>query len=132
MNAMVIEPEAMIRPGDAAAASAAPPALPPVVAIAGLADLFAALADPTRLRLIAALAPGELSVGQLAATIALSHSAVSHQLQLLRRLGLVRPRRDGRQVYYELDDDHVLALYRQGLDHVAHGRGGHHSPGGIA
>ncbi len=110
-------------PSLGAAADRSP--LPAQSEITALADLFAALADPTRLRLIAALAVGEMSVGELAEGVGLSHSAVSHQLQLLRRLGLVRPRRDGRVVYYALDDAHVLALYRQGMEHVAHGRGGH-------
>jgi ArsR family transcriptional regulator len=93
--------------------------------VAALAELFGALADPTRLRLVAELAGGECSVSRLAAAVDLSQSAISHQLRLLRHLGLVRTRRDGRLVYYALDDDHVLALYRQGLDHVLHGRGHH-------
>jgi ArsR family transcriptional regulator len=103
-------------------ARVAQPAAPTVT---GLADLFGALADPTRLRLIAALAGGELCVCDLAATLGMSQSAVSHQLRILRHLSLVRTRREGRIVYYALDDDHVVGLYRQGLDHVAHGRAGH-------
>lgn len=109
-------PPAVMRPA---------PAALPAATIERLASLFGALADPTRLRIVEALAGGELSVGSLAATVGLSHSAVSHQLQLLRHLGLVRARREGRAVYYALDDDHVLTLFRQGLDHVAHGPGGH-------
>lgn len=89
-----------------------------------LADLFGALADPTRVRLVAALVAGEMCVCDLAATLGLSQSAVSHQLRLLRHLGLVRARRAGRIVYYALDDEHVLMLFRQGLDHVAHGQPG--------
>jgi ArsR family transcriptional regulator len=112
-------------PGEGGLPAAAGPAALPAATIDRLASLFGALADPTRLRIVEALAGGALSVGSLAAAVGLSHSAVSHQLQLLRHLGLVRARREGRAVYYALDDDHVLMLFRQGLDHVAHGPGGH-------
>lgn len=87
-----------------------------------IADLFATLGDPTRVRLVAVLAEGEMCVCDLAAAIGLSQSAVSHQLRLLRERGLARTRRAGRVVYYALDDEHVLTLFRQGLDHVAHGQ----------
>ena len=86
-----------------------------------LADLFSALSDPTRLRIISLLLEGELNVGDLAAHLNMTVSAVSHQLRGLRQLHLVRSRKDGRQVYYALDDDHVARLYRLGLDHVEHG-----------
>jgi ArsR family transcriptional regulator, lead/cadmium/zinc/bismuth-responsive transcriptional repressor len=86
-----------------------------------LADLFSALSDPTRLRIISVLLEGELNVGDLAAKLNMTESAVSHQLRGLRQLHLVRSRKDGRQVYYTLDDDHVARLYRLGLDHVEHG-----------
>jgi ArsR family transcriptional regulator len=86
-----------------------------------LADLFSALSDPTRLRIISVLLEGELNVGDLAARLNMTESAVSHQLRGLRQLHLVRSRKEGRQVYYTLDDDHVARLYRLGLDHVEHG-----------
>ena len=86
-----------------------------------LADLFSALSDPTRLRIISALLEGELNVGDIAAQLEMTESAVSHQLRGLRQLRLVRSRKAGRQVYYTLDDDHVARLYRLGLDHVEHG-----------
>jgi ArsR family transcriptional regulator, lead/cadmium/zinc/bismuth-responsive transcriptional repressor len=86
-----------------------------------LADLFSALSDPTRLRIISALLEGELNVGDIAAQLEMTESAVSHQLRGLRQLRLVRSRKVGRQVYYTLDDDHVARLYRLGLDHVEHG-----------
>jgi ArsR family transcriptional regulator len=86
-----------------------------------LADLFSALSDPTRLRMISVLLDGERNVGELAAQLAMTESAVSHQLRGLRQLRLVRSRKDGRQVYYALDDDHVTRLYRLGLEHVEHG-----------
>jgi ArsR family transcriptional regulator, lead/cadmium/zinc/bismuth-responsive transcriptional repressor len=86
-----------------------------------LAELFSALSDPTRLRIISILLEGELKVGDLAAKLNMTESAVSHQLRGLRQLHLVRSRKDGRQVYYALDDDHVARLYLLGLDHVEHG-----------
>ena len=86
-----------------------------------LADLFSALSDPTRLRIISTLLEGELNVGDIATQLEMTESAVSHQLRGLRQLRLVRSRKAGRQVYYTLDDDHVARLYRLGLDHVEHG-----------
>ncbi|NWG35420.1 MAG: winged helix-turn-helix transcriptional regulator [Chloroflexi bacterium] len=86
-----------------------------------LADLFSALSDPTRLRIISALLEGEMNVGEIAARLGMTESAVSHQLRGLRQMRLVRSRKEGRQVFYALDDDHVAKLYRMGLDHVEHG-----------
>jgi DNA-binding transcriptional ArsR family regulator len=83
-----------------------------------LADLFAAMGDPTRVKLIYALAERELCVCDLAAVLGLSVSAVSHQLRVLRGLRLVKYRREGRLAYYSLDDHHVSMLLRQGLEHV--------------
>ena len=88
--------------------------------LASLAAFFSALGDPTRLRIVAALAGRELCVCDLAASIGHGESAVSHQLRALREVGLVRARREGRRVYYGLDDAHVQALYAQALDHVDH------------
>jgi ArsR family transcriptional regulator len=76
------------------------------------------MGDPTRVRLIYALAQRELCVCDLAAVLGLSVSAVSHQLRLLRGLRLVKYRREGRLAYYSLDDEHVDTLLRQGLEHV--------------
>jgi ArsR family transcriptional regulator, lead/cadmium/zinc/bismuth-responsive transcriptional repressor len=86
-----------------------------------LADLFGALSDPTRLRIVSVLLDGERNVGDLAAQLEMTESAVSHQLRGLRHMKLVRSRKNGRQVYYALDDDHVAKLYLLGLDHVEHG-----------
>jgi DNA-binding transcriptional ArsR family regulator len=86
-----------------------------------LADLFSALSDPTRLRIISVLLEREMNVGDIAARLQMTESAVSHQLRGLRQLRLVRARKNGRQVYYALDDDHIAKLYRLGLDHVEHG-----------
>ena len=86
-----------------------------------LADLFSALSDPTRLRIISVLLESEMNVGDIAAQLGMTESAVSHQLRGLRYMRLVRSRKNGRQVFYSLDDDHVAKLYRMGLDHVEHG-----------
>ncbi len=86
--------------------------------LAVLAETFRALGDGTRLRILDALSRAELCVCDLAELVGLSASAVSHQLRLLRGLRLVRPRRDGRHVFYTLDDHHVVDLFRQGLAHV--------------
>ena len=85
-----------------------------------LAETFKALGDPTRVRIISALCGGEMCVNDLAGMLEISQSAVSHQLRVLRNLHLVRPRKEGRSVYYALDDEHVLTLFAQGLDHVQH------------
>ena len=87
-------------------------------AVQGLADTFGALGDPTRVRMLDALSHGELCVCDLAAVLGLSQSAVSHQLRLLRNLRLVRSRRDGRIVFYSLDDQHIISLFKQTLQHV--------------
>ncbi len=86
-----------------------------------LAQLFGALADPSRLRIIAALVDGEQNVGDLSEAAAISESAVSHHLRDLRQLRIVKTRKEGRFVYYTLDDDHVIDLFKRGLEHVRHG-----------
>jgi len=84
----------------------------------GLTEIFRVLGDPTRLRILDALSRGELCVGDLAAQLGATESAVSHQLRLLRTARIVRARRDGRMIFYSLDDTHVLTLFEQGLRHV--------------
>jgi DNA-binding transcriptional ArsR family regulator len=86
-----------------------------------LADLFSTLSDASRVRIISALLEKEMSVGALADRLEMSQSAISHQLRGLRQMRLVRARKEGRQVFYRLDDDHVEQLFRMGLDHVEHG-----------
>jgi len=86
-----------------------------------LGELFKALGDPTRLRIISLLLENELCVHTLEAALGMSQSAISHQLRVLRQLQLVRFRKEGRHVYYALDDDHVHELIKQGLLHVEHG-----------
>ena len=86
--------------------------------VQALADMFSILGDPTRVRIVDALAEGELCVHEIADQVGISESAVSHQLRLMRAQRIVRGRREGRCVYYTLDDQHVLSLFQQGLRHV--------------
>lgn len=85
-----------------------------------LAESFQMLADPGRVRLILALLEGELCVCDLAAATGLSQTACSHNLRLLRSTRLVRYRKQGRNVYYALDDRHIRLLVDVALQHVAH------------
>jgi DNA-binding transcriptional ArsR family regulator len=107
------------------AASAAPARAPRLKrallaesSVAALAETFKVLGDTTRVRMLDALSRAELCVCDLAGLLGLSESAVSHQLRLLRGMRLVRPRRDGRLVFYALDDQHIVGLFAQGLEHV--------------
>ena len=87
------------------------------------AQLFKGLADPNRLRLLAALGNDELCVHELMAVIDMEQSAVSHQLSALRACNLVTRRKQGRHVYYALADTHVRDLLQAGVKHAAHTRG---------
>ena len=90
-------------------------------AVVALADTFKLLGDPTRVRILDALSKSELCVCDLATLLHVNESAVSHQLRLLRSMRLVRSRRAGRMVFYALDDQHILGLFEQGLEHVEEG-----------
>lgn len=83
-----------------------------------LAETFKAIGDTTRTKVLYVLRREELCVGDLAALLGMSPSAISHQLRLLRHLGLVRNRRHGRVTYYALDDEHIGNLMTEGLRHV--------------
>ena len=83
-----------------------------------LADTFKVLGDPTRIRILDALSRSELCVYDIAGRVGLTESAVSHQLRLLRDSRIVRTRRNGRQIFYTLDDQHIVKLLAQGLEHV--------------
>ncbi len=85
--------------------------------------MLGALASPTRIRaLFALLESGEMTTGDLAKTVGMSPSATSHQLRILRDLGLVRRRREGRMCFYSLVDDHLEVLLKESLYHVDHSR----------
>lgn len=89
------------------------------------AELFKLLGDPNRVRLLyALLEAGELCVCDLAETVEVPESSVSHALRLLRTAGVVRNRRDGRMIYYSLSDSHVRLLLDLSLEHLRHGESG--------
>ena len=83
-----------------------------------LAELFKVFGDSTRIRILYALFESELCVGDLASLLTLSPSAVSHQLRILKDAKLVRFRRDGKIIFYSLDDDHVRTILSMGMEHV--------------
>lgn len=83
-----------------------------------LADLFKVFGDSTRLRIMYTLSERELPVMEIAESLNMEQSTISHQLRVLRQNKLVRVRREGKQIYYALDDDHVKKIIEMGLDHV--------------
>lgn len=83
-----------------------------------LADLFKVFGDSTRLRVMVTLSDSEMSVNDIADALQMEQSTISHQLRVLRQNKLVRVRRDGKQMYYSLDDDHVKKIIEMGLDHI--------------
>lgn len=85
-----------------------------------LADLFKALGDPTRIRIIHALLQSELCVHDLTQVLEMGQSAISHQLRLLRNMRIVKRRKVGKTVFYSLDDDHVEQLIVLTLQHLKH------------
>jgi ArsR family transcriptional regulator, lead/cadmium/zinc/bismuth-responsive transcriptional repressor len=93
----------------------------PEAIVQEIAATFSVLGDPTRIRILDVLAVGELCVCDIATLVGISESAVSHQLRLLRGMRLVRPRRAGRQVFYTLDDQHIVQLMRVAITHVQEG-----------
>lgn len=98
--------------------------VPDIELLYELADFFKVFGDSTRIRILTELEMGELCVQHLAEHLDMGVSAVSHQLRLLRANGLVRPRREGKTVYYSLDDDHVKKIIDSGLEHLIHKKGG--------
>ena len=86
--------------------------------VTALAETFKVLGDVTRVRILDAISRTELCVGDIATLLGLSESAVSHQLRVLRGMRLVRPRRAGQMIFYALDDQHIVRLFAQGLEHV--------------
>lgn len=96
----------------------ATPDKPASALIENTADFFKVLGDPTRLRIVYALFDRELCVNDISEEISLSVSAVSHQLALLKRARLVASRRDGKQIYYRLDDEHVSTILGMAQEHL--------------
>ncbi len=85
-----------------------------------LADLFKLIGDTTRLRILFALDHDEMCVCDLANVLNMTKSSISHQLAVLRRSGVVKCRKNGKEVYYTLDDDHIVKLFEIGLEHINH------------
>ena len=84
------------------------------------AELFKVLGDATRLRILDALSSGEVRVQDIADSLGMTQSAISHQLHTLKDHRVVKARREGRWIYYSIDDAHVKELYEQGMEHVGH------------
>ena len=85
-----------------------------------IAMLFKGFADTTRVQILTLLMDGEMCVNDIAQAIELSQSAVSHQLQLLKQMHLIKYRRDGKNILYSLADDHVRTIIRMGQEHIEH------------
>jgi len=118
---MTQRPVAAINP---AAVAMARTAVPSDDLLTLVVEMFDALADPTRARLLYALRGGDLCVRDLALVVGVSESGVSHQLRLLRDRRLVRARREGNVIYYAIDDHHLAALFREAEYHADHVRRG--------
>ena len=87
--------------------------------MAYIADLFKGFADPTRVHILTLLQQhGELCVTEIAEAVELSQSAISHQLRVLKQMHLIKFRRDGKNLWYSLADDHVKTILQMGLEHA--------------
>lgn len=87
-----------------------------------IAELFKAFGDSTRVRILNALQSGELCVGALAEALGMTHSAISHQLRLLKQMRLIRSRKEGKSVFYTLNDDHIHLIFALAYEHVTERR----------
>jgi ArsR family transcriptional regulator len=85
---------------------------------AHVAELFRAFSDTSRVRILSAIVEQEINISALAEMVGVTESAVSHHMRGLRQMRLVTSRRDGKEVYYRVDDPHIIALFQQGLRHV--------------
>src|SRR5690625_904607 len=85
-----------------------------------VSQTFKALADPTRIKILHLLCDQELSVNSIAETLDLNQSNVSHQLRFLKNLRLVKYRREGKTIYYSHDDEHVIKILKQSIEHASH------------
>ncbi len=88
---------------------------------AHVAELFRAFSDTSRVRILSVLTDREMNVNALAQAIGISESAVSHHMRGLRQMHLVQARREGKEVYYRVEDEHIITLFRQGVKHIWHG-----------
>ena len=85
---------------------------------AHVAELFRAFSDTSRVRILAFIVKKEMNISALSALVGVTESAVSHHMRGLRQMRLVESRRDGKEVYYRVDDPHIIALFQQGVRHV--------------
>jgi DNA-binding transcriptional ArsR family regulator len=92
--------------------------MPDMVHLYELSELFKVFGDSTRIRILWALTEAEMCVCDIAALLSATQSAVSHQLRVLKQARLVKPRKDGKIVYYSLDDEHIRQILDQGLIHI--------------
>jgi ArsR family transcriptional regulator len=86
-----------------------------------VAELFRSFSDSSRVRILSALADHEYNVTELAAAVGITESGISHHLRGLRQMQLVQSHRDGKEVYYRIEDEHILALFQQGVNHIKNG-----------
>ncbi|MHB1452354.1 MAG: ArsR/SmtB family transcription factor [Saccharofermentanales bacterium] len=94
------------------------PRMPPEANLYDLAELFKVFGDTTRIRILCALSESEMCVCDIAVLLDMTQSAISHQLRVLKQARLIRYRKDGKVVFYSLDDGHVRQIFEQGLNHV--------------
>lgn len=85
---------------------------------AHVAELFSAFSDTSRVRILSAIVEQEMNISALSGLVGITESAVSHHMRGLRQMHLVQSRREGKEVYYRVEDPHVIALFQQGLRHV--------------
>ena len=88
---------------------------------AHVAELFRSFSDTSRVRILFALSQEEMNTSKLAEALEISESAISHHLRGLRQMHIVQSRRDGKEVYYRIDDEHIISLFQQGVKHVQNG-----------
>ena len=86
-----------------------------------VAELFRAFSDTSRVRILSVIVEQEMNVSQLASLVGVTESAVSHHMRGLRQMRLVKSRRDGKEVFYYVEDPHIIALFQQGIRHVQEG-----------
>ncbi|MGN0308300.1 MAG: ArsR/SmtB family transcription factor [Lachnospiraceae bacterium] len=92
--------------------------MPPEEDLYDLADFFKVFADTTRIKILYVLLVQEMCVCDIADTLKMTQSAISHQLRILKQMDLVKYRREGKTVFYSLADDHIVSILSQGLDHI--------------
>ena len=88
---------------------------------AHVAELFSVFSDTSRVQIVSALVENKLNVNTIAELIEISKSAVSHHLRHLRQMGIVVSKRDGKEVYYHIEDEHITSLFLQGVNHIKNG-----------